>query len=478
MIKISSNRIKSDDTQKGRSSESRSKVRGLFKLMTVSICLWMGVDIPALPQSLLDGYVELGKKNNLALRQEDFMLGKSMEALREAKGLFLPSVHFNASYTLAEGGRTIDIPIGDLMNPVYSTLNGLMDRQNFPTNLPNTSEQLLPNRFHDTRLEFRLPIFNTDIYYNYKAKSALISVQQAQRDAYEKELVKEIKTGYYKYLQALAVLDIYDSTETVLKELIKVNESLVKNGKATHDAVYNAQYELSDLHSQKSEAYRQCQLAKSYFNFLLNRGLGDSIQTDQSITFSDKTTDGLESLQDQAIQNRDELQQVHYGLEANQNLVQLAKGNKLPKLSVGGAAGFQGFGYHFDHKQDYGLLQFNLSVPLFTGKSNNSRIQQATIEVNRMRTREQELQEQIRVQVVDAYRNLQAIQTTIAARTAGAKSAAESFKIIKRKYEEGKAILVEYLDARTKFTNSQISLAISQYDALIREAELQRVLAL
>jgi len=470
--------IKRDYAQKDRPVKSHSKVKRLYKFMILYICLCGGIVTQALSQSILDEYVELGKKNNLALKQENFMLNKSIEALREAKGLFLPSVSFNASYTFAEGGRTIDIPIGDLMNPVYSSLNRLTDSQSFPTDLPNTSEQLLPNKFHDTRLEFSLPVFNTDIYYNYKAKSSLISVQQAQRDAYEKELVKEIKTGYYKYLQTQEVLNIYDSSETVLEELVKVNESLVKNDKATRDAVYNAQYELSDLYGKRAEAYRQYQLAKSYFNFLLNRDLGDSINTDPTITFFNKTTDELGSLQDLAVQNRDELQQVHYGLEANQYLVKLHKGSKLPKLSVGGAAGFQGFGYDFDSRQDYGLLQFNLSVPLFTGKRNDSKIQQAAIEVNRMRTREQELQEQIRVQVVDAYRNLKAAQSMVAARAAGAKSAAESFKIIKRKYEESQVILVEYLDARTKFTNSQISLAIAQYDVLIREAELQRVLAL
>jgi outer membrane protein TolC len=478
MIKKRFYRTKRDYAQKEKTVKSHSKVKRSCKFMILNTCLCVGIVMPALSQSILDDYVALGKKNNLALKQEDFKLSKSIEALREAKGLFLPSVYFNASYTLADGGRTIDIPIGDLLNPVYATLNGLTDSQNFPTDLANANEQLLPNNFHDTRLEFRLPIFNTDIYYNYKAKSSLISVQQAQRDTYEKELVKEIKTGYYKYLQTLEVLNIYDSTETVLKELVKVNESLVKNDKATRDAVYNAQYELSDLYGKKAEAYRQHQLAKSYFNFLLNRELGDSIYTDPAIILFNKTIDELGSLQDQAIQNRDELQQIHYGLEANQYVVKLNKGSKLPNLSVGGAAGFQGFGYDFDSRQDYGLLQFNLSVPLFTGNRNNSKMQQAAIEVDRMRTREQELQQQIRVQVVDAYRNLKAAQSMVAARAAGAKSAAESFKIIKRKYEESKVILVEYLDARTKFTNSQISLAIAQYDVLIREAELQRVLAL
>jgi outer membrane protein TolC len=471
-------RTKSDYAQKESTIESHSKAKGLFRLMILSMCLCVAVVMPALSQSTLDEYIVLGKKNNLALKQEDFELNKSIQALREARGFFLPSVYFNASYTLADGGRTIDIPIGDLLNPVYATLNGLTSSQEFPTDLANANEQLLPNKFHDTRLEFRLPIFNTDIYYNYKAKSSMISVQQAQRDTYEKELVKEIKTGYYKYLQTLEVLNIYDSTETVLKELVRVNESLVKNNKATSDAVYNAQYELSDLHGKKAEAYRQHQLAKSYFNFLLNRELGDSIYTHPAIIFFDKTIDELESLQDQAIQHREELQQVHHGLEANQYVVRLNKGSKLPNLSVGGSVGYQGFGYDFDSRQDYRLLQFNLSVPLFTGHRNDARIQQARIEVDRMRARKQELQQQIRVQVVDAYRNLKAAQSLVIARAAGAKSAAESFKIIKRKYEESTVILVEYLDARTKFTNSQISLAIAQYDVLIREAELQRVLAL
>jgi len=80
--------------------------------------------------------------------------------------------------------------------------------------------------------------------------------------------------------------------------------------------------------------------------------------------------------------------------------------------------------------------------------------------------------------VVDAHRNIQAARSTVIANEAAAKSAGESFKIIKRKYEENQVILVEYLDARTKFTNSQIGLVIANYDLLIREAELQRTLSL
>ena len=141
-------------------------------------------------------------------------------------------------------------------------------------------------------------------------------------------------------------------------------------------------------------------------------------------------------------------------------------------------AGYQGFGYRFDGNQDYSLLQFNLEIPIFNGFQNNSRIQQSKIEVQKTKARYEELQQQIRVQVVDGYHNLQAARSTVIAREAAATSASESFRIIKRKYEENQVILVEYLEARTNFTNSQIGLVIANYDLLIREAELRRILSL
>jgi hypothetical protein len=35
-------------------------------------------------------------------------------------------------YFMAGGGRTVDFPVGDLLNPVYTTLNQLTGGNNFP----------------------------------------------------------------------------------------------------------------------------------------------------------------------------------------------------------------------------------------------------------------------------------------------------------------------------------------------------------
>lgn len=56
--------------------------------------------------SLLDKYIHEGLDKNLALQQQNLALDKSLSTLREARGLFLPSLNLEARYSRA--GGTLD----------------------------------------------------------------------------------------------------------------------------------------------------------------------------------------------------------------------------------------------------------------------------------------------------------------------------------------------------------------------------------
>src|SRR5687768_16129376 len=70
-------------------------------------------------EAVLHNYIEQGLKNNQGLKQQNFILQKNLYALKEAKSFFLPAVNFNGNYLDSRGGRKINLPIGDLLNPVY-----------------------------------------------------------------------------------------------------------------------------------------------------------------------------------------------------------------------------------------------------------------------------------------------------------------------------------------------------------------------
>ena len=432
----------------------------------------------AMAQSpVLDNYIQLGLKSNLQLQQEQLNYERSVQNLELARALFFPQISANASYGFAEGGRKISIPVGDLMNPVYSTLNSLTGTDNFPQ-IKNVNEQFLPDNFHDTKLRLIQPLFNPDIYFNYKAQKELISVQEAQRRAYENELKFNIISAYYQYLQSEESINIYARTRELLTELLKLNQKLVANDKATRDVVLNAAYELDKVEFQSAQARKNNQVARSYFNFLLNRDLLADIERDSTIRTTLTAQEELSSLTETALNQRQEIKQLQGALQANEQVIGLSKGNAyLPKINFVGDVGYQGFKYKFDSPQKYWLVQFSLSWDLFKGGEKKTKIQQARLDYQVTENRMAQLKKQIELQVIQSYYDLEATEQSYRAAQSGIKNAEKSFAIIRTKYTEGQALLIEFLDAQNKFTTAQLAETIGAYEMLRSEAALQKTIA-
>ncbi|MFM8834121.1 MAG: TolC family protein [Cytophagales bacterium] len=439
--------------------------------------LWI-TNLQLVAQStLLDQYIQEGLKSNLQLQQEQLSYEKSVDNLGLARALFMPQVSAIANYTLAGGGRKIQFPVGDLLNPVYSTLNQLTNSAAFPQ-IANVNEQFLPNNFHETKFRVVQPLFNPDIYFNYKAQKELITVQQAQKNAFQNELKFNITSAYYQYLQSEEALIILGKTKNLLQELLKVNTSLVANAKATKDVILNTEYELSKLDQQIAENEKNNQVARAYFNFLLNRDLETSIVKDTAVMSTATNQVSLEQLTQEAISNRQEVKQLEGGIRANEQLVDLQKGNALwPKVNVVGDIGYQGFQYKFDQPQQVYLVQVGLSWDLFKGGEKKTRVQQARIDQRVLENKMQQLKKQIELQVIQSHYELETARQAYAASQSGVRSTERSFQIIRSKYCEGQAILLEYLDAQNKLTTARLTQAINHYELLRKEAALHKTLS-
>ncbi len=445
-------------------------------LIICSLILFVSISyaqVPFAKSSVLENYVQEGIANNLALSREELAVKQQMLAIKEAKGRFLPNVSFNADYTVAGGGRAIQFPIGDLLNPIYNRLNQLGGASDFPSNLPNEEVQFLPNNFHDTRLRVVQPIINTDLHHSLKAKRSELAMQEASRDAFENQLVEEIRVAYFNYLQTEEVVSIYDKTEEVLKEVLRVNQKLVENHKATKDVVYRSEFELSELAQQQAQALREREAARNYFNFLLNRELTAPIALDENLKESSFVGPFPADLDAVALQNRKELRQLTHALSANHEAIQLYRHTRLPRLSAMLDAGYQGFGYEFNDDQDYWMGALSLQWNLFKGFQNDAKVQQLTVQEEIIQQNYTELERQIQLEVADNQNQLEAARRSVLAARKGTESAYHNFDIIQKKYRQQQATMLELLDARNTFTQSQINATIAHYDYLKKLAMLE-----
>jgi len=424
-------------------------------------------------QTILDGYVKTGLDSNLAVKQKSFDLKKSKLDLERARALFFPQVGLNAQYTLAEGGRTIEVPIGDLLNSVYSSLNQLTSSSKFPQ-VQNQSIQFLPNDYHDTKIEVTMPIYNPSLWYNKMIKAELINNQQQQVDLYKRELVREIKLAYYQFLQSRKAVSIYNNALATVNENLRFAEKLVKNNAATKEVVLKAKAQVSQVQTSVAASIQNEKNAVAYFNFLLNRPLETTIDVDSNIIRSVDNT--MQPIAD-APSNREELKQLKSSQRALEINQKLTESYKLPVVSGFYNIGFQGYGYKFNDKQFYQLGGLQLQFNIFKGNDNKLRAKQNEIDIEAIKTQYENAESQILLQVTTAYNSYTSAVDAMHSSYDEVTSTREVFRLAESRFREGQALQIELIDARTQMTNTEIRYSLAQLAVLTKAAELERAMA-
>ncbi len=435
-------------------------------------------------QEPLDSYIKYGLENNLSLKQKLYSYDKSIIALKQAKALFMPDISFNARYSVANGGRVIDFPVGDMLNPVYSTLNQMttqmyalgLSNEIFPeTTLENEEIAFLRPHEQETKIQLIQPLFNPQILYNYKIKKDLSLIDKIDIDIYKRELIAEIKIAYYNYIKTEFFLKIIDETLLLANENLRVNRKLYDNNKITIDNVYKANTEISKIKQQKAQILKNNKSAKAYFNFLLNKQLDSDINYDDKLLIFDD--DYLEQPEQQAVANREELAKLRIFSNINSKQLKLSKSNRLPVIAGAIDYGIQGEKYEFTDDADFVLASVVLKWDIFKGFSNNLKIQEKKIDRFIIESKYEELKKQIQLQVINSFYEIEAAKLSIELSEDRQKTSEKSFEIISKKYTEGQASMIELVDARTTMTNAKINTVISKFDLKIKYAEFEKIIA-
>ncbi|MDP2323110.1 MAG: TolC family protein, partial [Gammaproteobacteria bacterium] len=227
-------------------------------------------------RAILDDYVQEALASNLALRSQQFDVERQLALLAEARSRFLPQLDFEARYARADGGREIELPIGDVINPAYQTLNELLLASGQPTrfdNIPDPSFQLLREREQDTRLRLRQPVYAPAIPAAFRAQRATLDSAQYARQALARRLERDVTVGYLDWLRARSSVEIVESSLALLQENLRVNDSLYANGRVTRDQVLRARAELLEVQQQRREIGNLAARNRQLLNFLMNREL-------------------------------------------------------------------------------------------------------------------------------------------------------------------------------------------------------------
>jgi outer membrane protein len=427
---------------------------------------------------VLDKYIRVGLQANIELQQQKLSYLKSLSSVNEAKGLFSPGLTMNARYSVAQGGRTIDLPIRDIFNG-YSAYNNMVNPEFHlitPEEFENQEIKFLRTTEHETKLSLAQPLFNTQLYFNLKIKKELSDADLKQMESATRRLIFDIRKTYVDYLKAVEVCKLLDETKVLSTEYVRVNELLFANGKVTSDAVYRARAEDKKVDQQMVEAKRAQQMAEAYFNAMLRQPLNSPIQLDERLDIT-CIISGPEEAGTLATNNREELKQLDLLNKASSLNVRMSSANRLPTVFAVADYGFQGENYRFNDRYDYLLASVVFRWELFRGFQNREKIHQAVLDKQRLENNRLDVAQKIQLEAIDSWYASQAAIQAHEAAEVEEEAMKHVFEMVKRKYIDGQASYLEYTEAQTSYTGSAINRILKKYDVYTTWFDLLRITA-
>jgi outer membrane protein TolC len=439
---------------------------------------------------VVEALVAEALRSNQSLRQHELELDRARAALAQARGQYLPRLDVEARYSRAEGGRTIDFPVGDLLNPAYRTLNDLTERASFPE-VDNQEIRFLREREQETALRLRQPLFNPEIVYGARARRHQVDAQAAAVEAFRRELVRDVRVAYFEYRTAAARVDILEATRALVRENRRVSERLRAAAKATPEAVYRAEVEVLAVRQRLDAARAGADRARRYLNVLRNRPadapipaprVSEEALTDRFVAAVRRELGGALPSADAGagpgrpgevgVAGRPELARLAAAVEAAEAQRRAAQTAYLPTVSLAVDAGIQGSSYGVTGDQPFVLGSVVLRWNLFDGLQDRREVERRQLEAEALRARREEVAQQLDLELRTALDDVQVARRAVETAEARVRAARESFRLARRRYEEGRAPIVDLTDARTARTEAELNANVTRYGLLIELARL------
>lgn len=410
---------------------------------------------------------------NLALQTRGADVELARAQLAEAKSHYLPRLDFAARYTLADGGRTIDLPIGDLMNPVYGALG-------FSQRVENQSIPLLRTREQETKLRLTQPLYRPEITRAARATREQLAAREAALAAYRRELREAVLTAYFRHGQAAAAVKILESAQLVTAEALRVNRLLADAEKVTADRVLRAQADDLGVRQQLAEAQRDRNLARAYFNFLLNRPLTSEVEaaTEEELKVMEVTLGGFSGWPKLGVAKREELQALERTVAAATAVVSMKAAANQPTLGLAVEGGVQGESYRTGKGAEFVAASVVADFNLFDGRQRQSAVAQARAERRKAELQLAETRQQLELQLQQAVDEFDAARAALAAARERQEAAREGFKLVAAREREGLANQLTFLDARNELTRAELNFEIVRQRLFIGAIAVDRAAAL
>ncbi len=219
-------------------------------------------------------------------------------------------------------------------------------------------------------------------------------IAKSQYDVREREVIAEVKRGYYSLYFADKSIEINNIHIRHLRQLEEVARTRFAVGATPLSDVLSAQMELARRLNNDLTLQQEKKLAEAKINVLLNRPLNSPVEVAAEIP-TPTLNYSLETLQDLALQNRPELQAARLGLKRGKFAYNLAKKQYYPDFMpmIDRMPGQEGSGEW--------MFMLTVNIPLFFKGKYDAGVEEAVAGIEASEAAYESMKNQIFLEIQD-----------------------------------------------------------------------------
>lgn len=294
-------------------------------------------------------------------------------------------------------------------------------------------------------------------------------------------LVWEIKQRYYNLLKSKRILEVRGGAVKRSEEQLKKAENLYRLGSVTISDVLKAKVQLGKDKLALIDAQNQLKQARSELNHSLGLPINSPLEIVDDLEQIGKEVDHKEIIAT-ALRSHPEIQMAKAGVERAEGSLSMAKGGRLPRLSISGGYSWSNEkaseAKNLLHRDYTWTIGGTVTLPLFDGLSTKANIREAQEGLVNARLKLNQTQRKVKLDIQEALLEMAKAKESLQITKESLSAAREDLRLAQEKYKLGSVTMLELLDAQASYSSTQASWVEALYAYKLAQADMERALGL
>ena len=390
-------------------------------------------------------------EHNISIKQQDNQRKQRDLQLSTAKNSRLPDLSASASESFSFGrGLTLD--------NTYTNRSTNSTSFSLGTTVPLFTGFKIPNQIKLNQLNL---------------EAATQDLEKAKND-----IRMQVAQSYVQILYDMEIADVAHRQIAIDSAQVARLEAFVQNGKASQAELSQQQSALAQARLTATQADNNLQLAILSLSQLLELPSPEGFSIVRPATTTPAASPaGLspDAIYQEALAIKPEVQAEQLRLSATERNIDIAKAGNYPTLSLSAGLqsnyyktnGMQADPFATQMKNNFSqYIGLNLSVPIFNRFQTRNSIRSARIDRENQLLQLENVKKSLYKEIQQVYYNAVAADSKYHSSEAAAQSSKDAFTLMQAKYENGKATITEFNEAKNNYLKAESDLVQSRYENL------------